>query len=483
MELERILEGLETMALCADPKAEISDICFDSRRAAQGALFIAVRGEASDGHDYIEGAVKGGCCAVICECAPKASIPYVLVADTRAALYTICDNFFDRPQKKLIITGVTGTNGKTTVTSLLQQVLEQCLENRVGLIGTNGVFTGGRSLGAERTTPEYCDLLRYFDEMVSAGCTHCVMEVSSHSLALGRVRGIEFACGVFTNLTQDHLDFHGSMEEYGRAKARLFEQSRRIVCCLDNDEWGGMRAAAESFGALTVSAEDDSAGLFAADISLQPDCVTFLAVMRRSSAGARLNIPGKFSVLNALCVLGAGCCLGMTLSALTQALAKAKGAKGRLETLHTDGDFTVVIDYAHTPDALKNVLQCLRETAKGRLVCVFGCGGDRDRTKRPLMGRIGVSLSDFAIVTSDNPRTERPEAIINDIVEGLQGENERFIRIVSRPEAIAYAIENHLPGDTILLAGKGHETYQEINGVKLHMDEREIVAGILERGT
>ena len=316
--------------------------------------------------------------------------------------------------------------------------------------------------------------------MLDAGCTHVVMEVSSHSLVLERVAGIRFAVGIFTNLTQDHLDFHKSMEDYAAAKALLFKSSDLAVINGD-DAWAGFMAEHADCPVRRFAVDRTDADLCAKSVHLEPDGVEYDAVGETESAHIRLGIPGRFSVYNSLGVLSACMALGVSLQRCADALSSAKGVKGRVETVPTDGDYTILIDYSHTPDALENVLKTVRETSRGRVVALFGCGGDRDRTKRPIMGRIGTELADFSIITSDNPRTEDPDAIIAEILAGVQAPKDRYIAITDRVKAIEYAIENHRPGDVIVLAGKGHETYQEINHVKHHMDEREIVAEILER--
>jgi UDP-N-acetylmuramoyl-L-alanyl-D-glutamate--2,6-diaminopimelate ligase len=305
------------------------------------------------------------------------------------------------------------------------------------------------------------------------------MEVSSHSLSLERVAGIRFALGIFTNLTQDHLDFHRTMEAYAAAKAKLFSVCDRAVVNFD-DPWGAYMAEQAKCPVTTFSLEHNEADLVAKDIRLAPASVKFVAVTVGGIARVSLPIPGRFSVCNALGVLAGAMALGITLEEGAAALSTAAGVRGRVEPVPTDGDYTILIDYAHTPDALENVLKAVRETSEGRVVAVFGCGGDRDRTKRPIMGRIGTEIADFSIITSDNPRTEDPEAIIADILGGVTAGKDRWTAITDRREAIRWAIENHRPGDVIVLCGKGHETYQEINHVKHHMDEREIVAEIIE---
>ena len=357
-------------------------------------------------------------------------------------------------------------------------MLETCLGAKVGLIGTNANMIGDVEYETERTTPESFELHKLFAEMYEAGCTHVVMEVSSHALVLDRVAGITYDVGAFTNLTQDHLDFHGSMEEYGKAKALLFSRCKYGAVNID-DGWSAMMLEGAKCPVLTYSIGGE-AGLKAENVRLEPSRVRFKVVLGEESEEIVLGIPGRFSVYNALGVIACGIQLGLSLRQCAEALASAKGVKGRVETVPTDGDYTIVIDYSHTPDSLENVLKTVREATDGRVVALFGCGGDRDRAKRPIMGRIGTELSDFAIITSDNPRTEDPNAIIADILEGVEVESDRYIAVTDRVEAIRFAIENHRSGDIIVLAGKGHETYQEINHQKFHMDEREIVADILK---
>lgn len=479
MKLKDILKDIEVLAMTADPETEIGGISYDSRATAEGDLFTAISGFASDGHRFIPMAMGKGAAAVLCEKAPEGDVPYVLVEDTRYALAIASRNFFGDPAGKMCMIGITGTNGKTTSTYLIKHMLEEVLGAKVGLIGTNANMIGDTEYETERTTPESYELHKLFKEMYDAGCTHVVMEVSSHSLVLHRVAGITYDVGLFSNLTQDHLDFHGNMEEYARAKSLLFAQSKRGGYNLD-DSYGAVMKAGASCPMLSFSAGSNEADIVAKDIKLLRDCVKFCAVTTGEIERVKLGIPGRFSVYNALAVIACGVLLGLSLADCAAALGTARGVKGRVETVPTDGDYTIVIDYSHTPDSLENVLKTVREATEGRVVALFGCGGDRDRTKRPIMGRIGTELSDFAIITSDNPRTEDPDEIIGEILEGVKVGKDHYVAITDRVEAIRYAIEHHRPGDIIVLAGKGHETYQEVNHVKHHMDEREIVADILK---
>ena len=378
------------------------------------------------------------------------------------------------------IIGITGTNGKTTTTYLLKHLLEDTLGAKVGLIGTNGNMIGNEFIHTERTTPESFELQQLFAEMKSARCTHVVMEVSSHSLVLSRVAGIDFAVGAFTNLTQDHLDFHHTMEEYAAAKALLFSACR-VGCINIDDKWADTMMQNASCRQLTYSADGKEASLAAENIKLSAKGVSFSASYDGKHADVSLAIPGKFSVYNALNTIAVGLALGISLDDCAKAMKTAHGVKGRMELVPTDGDYTIVIDYAHTPDALENALKALRADHDGRLVVLFGCGGDRDRTKRPIMGAIAADNADFVIVTSDNPRTEQPQSIIDEILVGLEGKKTEHIAICDRAEAIIWAIDNHRANDVILLAGKGHEDYQVVGHEKHHMDEREIVAEHIEK--
>jgi UDP-N-acetylmuramoyl-L-alanyl-D-glutamate--2,6-diaminopimelate ligase len=375
--------------------------------------------------------------------------------------------------------GVTGTNGKTSVTLLLKHVLEKTLGARVGLIGTTANMIGEEIIPTERTTPESFELQGLFARMRDAGCTHVVMEVSSHAIALDRVGGVRFDAAGFTNLTEDHLDFHKTMDHYCDTKAELFRRCEKGVINAD-DSYAQRFLDAAACQVLTTAVAGEG-GLKAENLELRADGIDFTAVMGGEKMPVSLGIPGRFTVYNALTVLGLAVSLGISLEKAAAALADAPGVKGRVEVVPTPGtDYTVLIDYAHTPDGLENVLSSVRGFCRGRLISVFGCGGDRDPIKRPIMGRIGAELSDIAIITSDNPRTEDPEAIIRDITPGADEAGKAYEVVVDRIAAIRHAMELAKKDDIIVLAGKGHETYQEIMGVKHHMDEREIVAQILE---
>ena len=478
MKLKELLRDVTILEMTADPETEIGDIRYDSRAVERGDLFVAVEGFRSDGHGFIPMAAEKGAAAVLCTRRPQGDIPYILTDDSRRALALVSAAYFGYPSRRLVMIGVTGTNGKTTSATLIKHILEYCLGVKTGLIGTIANFIGDEERPAARTTPESYDLQRLLRDMVDAGCTHAVMEVSSHALCLDRVEGIRFRAGLFTNLTQDHLDFHGTMLEYAKAKALLFERCDAAAINTD-DTWApfmAQRAKCPTLGFGTHGGEE----LSARDIEYAADGVSFTAALGSQRTRVRLAIPGQFSVSNALTAMAAGAMLDIPLDAMAAALGTAAGVKGRAEVVPTPGDYTVVIDYAHTPDALEKILRTMKAVAPGRVVAVFGCGGDRDASKRPIMGRIAAENADRVIVTSDNPRTEEPEAIIADIVAGIP-EGTPMTVVPDRREAICLALDTHEPGDVIVLAGKGHETYQEVNGVKNHMDEREIVAEHLAR--
>ena len=474
MRLNQLLAGVALTERRAGD-VECSGICYDTRTMVPGCLFVALPGYKTDGHKYIAQALEQGAAAVLCQHPPEGEGPWLVTPDARAALAAVSANWFGHPARDLTLLAVTGTNGKTTTTYLLKAMLEGVLGARVGLIGTNQNMVGEEVLPAHRTTPESWEVQQLLREMADAGCTHVVMEASSHALVLHRLDGLRFRAGIFTNLTQDHLDFHGTMEAYRDAKGLLFRQSDTAVLNLD-DEAGRYFARTVAVPRLTYSERRDEADLTAKNLRLFPDRVEFEAVAAGAISRVRLPIPGGFTVYNALGVLTCGLALGLPLADCADALAKAPGVKGRIEVVPVPADFAVIIDYAHTPDALENILTTVRDFTAGRVICLFGCGGDRDRTKRPQMGAIAGSLADVAVVTSDNPRTEEPEAIIRDILPGLEGTAAEVVVEPDRRAAIRRALSLAKPGDTVVLAGKGHETYQEVGTRVLHLDEREEVA-------
>lgn len=475
MKLNELLKDVPVLEMTVDPETEIAGVSYDSRRVKPGHMFVAITGYAADGHQYIPMALNNGAICILCERKPEGDVPFVLVPNSRVALAILGANWYGHPADRMTILGVTGTNGKTSVTYLLKSLLEQLLDAKVGLIGTIQNMIGDQILSTERTTPESFELQGLFAQMADAGCTHVVMEVSSHALYLHRVDCIPFAVGAFTNLTEDHLDFHKTMEAYRQAKALLFRRCGFSVFNIDDREVARTVEEAACW-TLTSSARGAQADLNAFDIVLEADHVAFTVSYKGESFPVRVGIPGGFTVYNALTVLGMAIGLGIPLRDAAEALSRARGVKGRMEVVPTPGkDYTVLIDYAHTPDALENVLNAVRGFCKGRVIAVFGCGGDRDPIKRPIMGRIGVQLADLPIITSDNPRTEDPAKIIADILKGVKELDKPYLVVENRREAIARAMAEAKRDDIIVLCGKGHETYQIIGTEKTHLDEREEV--------
>ena len=480
MKLSELLNGIEIKEGCYDPDLEITGVSYDSRLTKPGEAFVAIPGFASDGYRYIPKAVERGATVIVCEREPEQKVQYVQVASCRRALAQMGANWFGHPADQMTMIGVTGTNGKTSITYLLKTVLERTLGAKVGLIGTIQNMIGDAVIETERTTPESFELQKLFSEMVQAGCTHCVMEVSSHALVLHRADEIAFETGIYTNLTEDHLDFHKTMEVYCEAKAMLFTRCRYGVINTD-DSYAEKIMKDATCKILRYAEHDPAADLLAENVELHADCVKFTAKTKQAQAPVRLAIPGGFSVYNALAVIGAALTLGIPLDKIAQALGSAQGVKGRVEVIPTPGKpYTVLTDYSHTPDSLENILKTVRAFCKGRVIAVFGCGGDRDPFKRPIMGRIGAELADLSVVTSDNPRTEDPMAIIDAIVAGMKEGPHPYVVIENRVQAIHWAMDHAQAGDVIVLCGKGHETYQEIGHEKRHLDEREVVADYLE---
>ncbi len=479
MKLSQLLAGINLLKTNMPMDTEITTVVYDSRKVTPGSLFVAIAGFATDGNQYIPMALEKGASAIVTAQPQPESVPHIQVASDRLALAQLGENFYGHPGKAMKLIGITGTNGKTSSTLLLKHVLEQVLSAKVGLIGTMENMIGDLVIPTERTTPESFELQSLLAQMRDAGCTYAIMEVSSHAIALDRVAGLHYAVGAFTNLTEDHLDFHKTMEDYCKTKAELFRRCDYAVANRD-DTWFHQMTENAACPVLNTSAKEKT-GLYAKDLELLADGISFTAVYGEKNTKVNLPIPGKFTVYNALTVLGCAMGLGISLEDAANALRNAKGVKGRVEVVPTPGvDYTVLIDFAHTPDGLENVLSSVKGYCQGRLIAVFGCGGDRDPIKRPIMGKIGVDIADYAIITSDNPRTEDPEKIIQDILKGVNTAKNNYKVIENRIKAIHHAMDIGQKNDIIVLAGKGHETYQEICGVKHHLDEREVVAAYLK---
>ena len=478
MKLEKLLVDVNVIKGNVPLSMDITEVVYDSRKVTPGCMFVAITGFATDGNKYIPMALEKGAAVVVTAKAQAENVPYIQVENDRLALAQIGANFYDHPGKAMQLIGVTGTNGKTSSTLLLKYVLEQVLGAKVGLMGTMENMIGHASIPTERTTPESFELQALLAQMRDAGCTHAIIEVSSHAIALDRVAGLHYAVAAFTNLTEDHLDFHKTMEEYCRTKAELFSRCDKAVANCD-DAWFTQMTEKATCPVLSTAVKN-SADLRAENLELLSDGISFTALYGEEKVFVRLPIPGKFTVYNALTVLGCALQLGISLQDAAEALKTAKGVKGRVEVVPTPGkDYTILVVYAHTPDGLENVLSSVKDYCKGRLIAVFGCGGDRDPIKRPIMGKIGTDIADIAVITSDNPRTEDPMKIIEDVLKGVDSEKKSYEVIENRPKAIQYAMDIARKNDIIVLAGKGHETYQEICGVKHHLDEREVVEAYL----
>lgn len=458
---------------------EISYITDDSRKCKPGCAFVCIEGKNFDGHSLAKDAQEKGAVAIICSKSVEAENP-VMVENTREAYALMCCEFFSNPSEEMTLVGLTGTNGKTTTSTLIYQVLT-LMGEKAGLIGTVSNIIDGVKQESVLTTPDTFDLNRMFREMVDCGTKYCIMEVSSQALDQSRVAGCHFDVAVFTNLSQDHLDYHGTEENYINAKKILFRNCNKAVANLDDPSFEKMFGDVEC-PVMTYSAKDDNSDLTAKTIKLNPGSVDYAVVGISMIGRVHYNTPGMFSVYNSMAVIG--CCmqLGLDFDEILSALSKVSSVPGRFEVLDTDTDYKVIIDYAHTPDGLENVIGTLNEIkGEGRVITLFGCGGDRDATKRPIMGRVVSELSDIAVVTTDNPRTEDPEEIIADILEGMkESKNETFIKI-DRTEAIEFALSIAKENDLVLLAGKGHENYQIIGKEKHHYDEREKVREYFEK--
>ncbi len=477
--LSELLSHLTTYELHAPENLEITQLTADSRTARPGGLFAALRGAKEDGARFTADALARGAACALCETPPDAALPYVLVPDVRYAFALLAAAWYGEPAARMKMVGVTGTNGKTTTTYLVKQLLEKTLGAKVGLIGTNRNMIGGESLSAERTTPDSLTLQSLLSRMADAGCTHAVMEVSSHAFAQHRAAGVTFDAAVFTNLTQDHLDYHRTMEVYCDAKARLFRQCRAAAVNGDS-RWTEHILAGSSCQVLRYG-QNLTNDLVGWRLRYENDCVRFTVCDEEEHIETMVPIPGAFSLYNALAALAAVRLLGVPLRDAAEALQSCEGVRGRCEVVPTGTDYTVLIDYAHTPDGLKNILETVCGFAENRVLTVFGCGGDRDRTKRARMGRVAAALSDFVVVTSDNPRTEPPYAILHDVLDGMRGTRTPFAVLEDRREAVCYALDCARAGDVVVLAGKGHETYQIVGTEKRALDEREIVREYLER--
>ncbi|MBE7011973.1 MAG: UDP-N-acetylmuramoyl-L-alanyl-D-glutamate--2,6-diaminopimelate ligase [Ruminococcaceae bacterium] len=479
MKLSELLKNVDVEEIIGNGELNISGITFDSRQVKPGYLFICIPGFKVDGHDFASDAIEKGAVAILAEHSVEGvCATTVIVKNARRETSTIASNFYDHPDKKLKLIGITGTNGKTTTTYLIKSIIENT-GKVVGLIGTNQNIIGKTVIPSHHTTPDFIELMELLSQMKEEGAEYVVMEVSSHSLALDRVAACQFEVGAFTNITQDHLDFHETMENYLEAKSKLFSLCKTGVINNDSDAANYLIDKAKNCHIMTYGINNQSE-IMAKNVNLRGSGIDFDLVIGDEKVRIDLAIPGEFSVYNALTAIS--CCvrLGFSLAEIAEGLKVADGVKGRVEVVRTNTNYTVIIDYAHTPDGLLNIINTIRGFAKARVITVFGCGGDRDKAKRPLMGKIAGELSDFCVVTSDNPRSENPSDIIADILAGISGTGCNYAVVENRFDAIEFALDHAEKDDIILLAGKGHETYQILKDRTIVFDEREIVLKLVE---
>ncbi|MFC4617253.1 UDP-N-acetylmuramoyl-L-alanyl-D-glutamate--2,6-diaminopimelate ligase [Camelliibacillus cellulosilyticus] len=484
MKLSELAHVIGSHQLVGMKDPDVQSIEMDNRRVKPGALFVCIKGERFDGHDFAEDAVSKGAVALVAERQLPIAVPMIIVSDARRALPMIADHFYGHPTSSLSLIGVTGTKGKTTVTHLIRAIQEEA-GIPTGLVGTLGIHYKDHHEKVNNTTPESLDLQRSFRNMVDCQVPSAVMEVSSHALVQGRVRGLDFNIAVFTNLTHDHLDYHGTMENYLYAKSLLFSQlgntygtDRLKAAVLNQDDEA--TAVLKKMTAVPVwtFGIDQSADFTADHIEMTATGTRFTLKTPVGTHPVETKLVGKFNVYNILAACTACFVNGINIEAILRAIEKMEGVSGRFETVRSGQNFTVIVDYSHTPDSLKNALIAIREVASGRVITVVGCGGDRDRLKRPIMAKAAVDLSDVAIFTSDNPRTEDPDSIIEDMKAGVSDGS--YEAITDRRQAIERAIGMACPNDVVLIAGKGHETYQIIGEKVIDFDDREVARNAIK---
>ncbi len=469
----KLYELLENNAETRIGDTEISSVTDDTRKVTEGSLFVCVRGGSFDGHDAAAEMLEKGAAAVVCERDLGLGDRQILTDNSRRLYGKLCAAWFGHPERKLKMIGVTGTNGKTTITSVIKHIL-MYTGHKTGLVGTIQNEIGDEVFHTENTTPMTFDFMSLLDRMVKSGCEYVVMEVSSFGLVQNRIGSSHFDIALFTNLTQDHLDYHKDMEDYYQAKKLLFDVCDTAVCNID-DEYGRRLYSEITCEKLTFSVKE-SAAYYADGIKIKPTGSSFWLCRGSKSRLIKTPVPGLFNVSNITAAIAVCDKAGIPADKVIEAIAAYKGVKGRCEVIPTGRDFTVICDYAHTPDALVNILRSVREYTGNRLICLFGCGGNRDSSKRPKMAASAAEYADRLIVTSDNPRNEDPIDIINDILVGLEGKDVPYDVVADRREAIYHALKIAEKGDVIVLAGKGHEEYQIIGSEKKHFDEREVVA-------
>ena len=465
--------------IIGNEETEILSLCSDSRQAKPGALFFCTPGLRMDAHDFAPQAVERGAAALVVERELPIEVPQVLVEDVRMAISYVASEFFDNPARKLLLIGITGTKGKTTSSFLIKSILEEA-GKKTGLIGTVCSMIGEEVIPANLTTPDPIVTQTLLHRMVEAGCECVVMEVSAHALAMHRLAGMKFDIGAFTNFSQDHLDYFKDMDAYFDAKMRFFDPAmvENIVYNVDDERVAeGIRSLNREAMRIGIR---ESSDVYANDIEISERGCSFLMTWHKQfRISISLKLAGIFNVYNALLAAGVCICAGVGPEAIRRGLEDVRAVPGRIELLETGTPYRVILDYAHSPDSLENILKAVRQTTRGRMIALFGCGGNRDSAKRPIMGEIAGELADFCVLTSDNPRNEDPMAILGEIEEGIRHTGCEYVVIENRREAIRYALKHAQPSDVIVLAGKGHETYQEICGVKHPFDEKIVVAELL----
>lgn len=486
MKLHTLVNHLQPLVPFEGENPDILHIHNDNRKVTEGSLFICIKGFTVDGHDLAEKAVQSGAVAIVAERPLQLDVPVVIVKDTKRAMAIIADTFYGQPSQQMKMVGITGTNGKTTTSHIIDHILKES-GKKTGLIGTMYTKIGDDVLETKNTTPESLTLQNIFHQMVEKEIDCAVMEVSSHALVEGRVHGTDYDVAVFTNLSQDHLDFHGSMEEYKRAKGLLFAQlgnkftlNQPKYAVLNADDEASAQYAQSTTAHILTYGIQAEADIKAINIVMTAKGTSFQLVTPIGTSNVTMKLVGKFNVYNVLAGIGAAIALGISLPVITDALSKMDGVAGRFELVDAGQNFTVIVDYSHTPDSLQNALETIQEFAVGKTHVVVGCGGDRDRTKRPLMAKIACDFADEAIFTSDNPRSEDPDAILREMEAGVVGRN--YTVIENRKQAIFKAINQAGEDDIILIAGKGHETYQQIGKEIHHFDDRLVAKeAILEK--
>ncbi len=473
--LKNILKETNYISVSGSDDVEISSITCNSREVTPGSIFVCIKGFKTDGHKYLGDAIsRGAVCAVITEDIPDPKITTVKVEDARFAMAQMSASLYSHPSKEMKIIGITGTNGKTTTSHLIRTIIEMA-GGKTGLIGTNSIIIDGRVTVAERTTPESCVFQKYLRQMADSGTQYCITEVSSHSLELHRVGCTHFAAAVFTNLTHEHLDLHGSMENYAAAKAKLFEMCDVAIMNADDEYSMEIAANTSCKNVYTYSIQNENSDFYASETKLSDKGIIYTLNHKNNSFPVKSLIPGKFNVYNSLAAAAVCSVLGFSDEDIAKGLIISKGAKGRAEFLPVKAPFSVMIDYAHTPDGLYNILTTINEFVKGKVITVFGAPGDRDRSKRPEMGEIAGKYSSYCIITEDNPASERVEDIIEEIKPGVIRSGCDYKIIPDRKEAILYALDMASEGDIVLLAGKGHETYQITKDGYIPFSEEQIV--------